>query len=74
MRGEIESLGVVASFVFGLFLFTIACMVVNSWDYHEARHNRIQCAEYNADAQSNHFPDQDPIVTIDLDACHPHVP
>lgn len=69
-----EDNGVIAAFVFGMFLLVSIFFILNTWDHHEARHNRIQCAEYNADAQNGRFPDEGPIVTIDLDACHPHVP
>lgn len=65
---------VLAAFVFGMFFLASVFLILNAWDHHEARHNRIECAEYNADAQSNHFPDQGPVVTIRTKACHPEVP
>lgn len=64
------------SFGWLIVVFIVAfIMTLRTWDAHEARHNRIECAKFNADAQNFNmtYPERPP-VTLDLDACHPWIP
>lgn len=64
---------VAASVVLMVGLLLSVLLVVHAWDYHEARHNRIECAEFNADAGNIGYHDEGKLSLVDIDACHPSV-
>lgn len=54
-------------------MVVIAALVIHTWNYHEARHNRIECAEFNADASNLGYPENGKPHLVDIKACHPAV-
>lgn len=69
-----EVFGIGAALILGLLLLVSTFVIVNAWDHHEARQDRIECAKFNADSENMRFRDEGPAVTIRTKACHPSVP